>query len=144
MDEYARERVMKRSVLLLALSVAGLAAPSIAQQPAMPQQPQMSPANEMRAACASDLQTLCASAASAQDKHRCLMANIQTVSPGCQSALQAVKAVGRDVKHACAADFSQFCAGAQGPARMQCLRQNQDKISTGCQSALAEMHPPRQ
>jgi hypothetical protein len=93
----------------------------------------------MRAACASDAQTLCASTPRGPELHRCLAANMDKLSEGCKSSMGAMKAAAGEVRAACAGDFKQFCPTEQGPARMRCLRQNQEKVSPGCQSALAAM-----
>jgi hypothetical protein len=123
---------MKAVILGLMAALAGIAPVSIAQQA-------MAPAASVREACASDVQTLCAGAASPAERRQCLMANMDKASEGCRAAMGAAKAEAREFRQACGGDFRQFCASAQGPARMECLRQNQDKLSSGCQSALAAM-----
>lgn len=124
---------MRTIILAMMAAAIGFAPAVLAQQAAE------TPGAQMRAACASDVQTLCAGAPAGPERRKCLMANLNKVSEGCRSAIGAVRAVAAERRTACAEDLKQYCAGSQGPARMQCLRQNQDKLSSGCQSALSSM-----
>ena len=77
---------------LLALAAAAIAVPALAQQP------QMSPAMQeaaakARAACATDMQTYCASATDRQGRMQCMMQNMDKLSEGCKSASQALMAM---------------------------------------------------
>lgn len=77
---------------LLALAAVAVAAPALAQQP------QMSPAMQdavakARAACATDMQTYCASATDRSSRMQCMMANQDKLSESCKSASQAVMAM---------------------------------------------------
>ena len=120
-----------RSIIFAMMAVAlGFAPLASAQQ---------TPGAQMRMACASDTQTLCAGAQTGPERRKCLISNMSKLTEGCRSAIGTVRAAAADVRSACAADFKQYCAGSQGPARMQCLRQNQEKLSAGCQSAVGAM-----
>jgi hypothetical protein len=130
---------------MIKMNLAALVAVAALSQAAFAQQQLPAPnAAQMRQACASDAQTLCATAQPGPEQHRCMMANMGRLSEGCRSAIQAQRSAAMAMRQACSGDIRQFCAGAQGPARMQCLRQNQDKLSHPCQSALSGGPAPQQ
>src|SRR4030095_13533028 len=78
-------KICGRPGLLVILAVATLALPAAAQRPTSPQ------ANQIRAACRADYESICAGVPTGGSAAlACLQKNAARTSPGCQEALRAV------------------------------------------------------
>ena len=148
--------MLMRSLLAAALLTT---APALAQTPAAPadSSPRAPTVAAVIDACQADLRSLCGEEPFAADAlSHCVRRNRDRVSPECQTVFPGtpepsrparttdLRAAGRAMRLACAADLRSFCDGKRGRERGACLRDNREKLSSGCQDALGDLRNARQ
>ena len=96
-------------------------------------------AQSAQQACAPDIQAFCAGVPQGEGRiAKCLRANQQKLSPGCQRGMAQTATLMKEVVAACEDDLHQFCAGAAPGTAKECLRANFRQLSRGCKRELFE------
>ena len=97
----------------------------------------------LRAACASEIQNLCAND---QHKRHCLRENMNSwgapAKPQSTRHWRAAAGIHGGIGRICADDMQKFCAN--DPRKMHCLKQNLAQLSDACKAAVNAPREPQQ